>query len=633
MSNSTIFRKDLLETFQALEKQFSQALANAQQQEKQFDQHCKKFQRSVEQHLAQSMTKITETNPLYTAMANFKTILDATNQKWADDVESRDKGIRFREGFNDSLLVFVYGKVKSGKSSLGNYMAWGHTDPTSDLKKGIDSSLQPVYFSGEKSSISVDKGGDAEKEAESNREFRVGATEATSSIQGFSLPGLTWVDSPGLHSVKEENGKLAQEYVQHSDLILYTMKSDSPGRESDVKEIMDLYRADKKILLLITGSDTTEEDYDDEQDEIISTIIMKDKSTREKQQQYVREALEAIPELNGKTDNIDIVSFSARYAQLHHEQADEFLDSGMGQLFTHLQQIALADGVKLKQKAPLQGFANFIKQFEQDLDEYENALNEFHQPMQKLKRDIPILIDKELRQIQSQLDEIISQTFSSIGNRRAEKKQVDPNMIDGFVNDFTLKQFDKDIKKAVNQLKITQTELLIESQTKVLKQLLTQINADYQAVFSINSFFDIPEFKEEMRENKKPRVDKSNRGLFGVLGTAVGAAGGFAIAGPVGAYWGASIGGVLGSLAGKDTTIEYDTTSVKVGDNWADIVEQIHQQMRNMTTQQMNKFKEDILDIAVNSSDELIHHLHQDIQFFRKEIHQLEESIEKSLRA
>ena len=89
---------------------------------------------------------------------------------------------------------------------------------------------QPTYFSGQKTEV---KGGDAAKEAETKKEFRVGATEATSSIQGFSLDGLTWIDSPGLHSINQENGDLAKDYVEHADLILYTMKSDSPGRRAD----------------------------------------------------------------------------------------------------------------------------------------------------------------------------------------------------------------------------------------------------------------------------------------------------------------------------------------------------------------------------------------------------------------
>ncbi|PQJ96335.1 hypothetical protein [Chromatium okenii] len=39
------------------------------------------------------------------------------------------RNTEFRENFGDSLLVYVYGKVKAGKSSIGNYVAYGHGDP------------------------------------------------------------------------------------------------------------------------------------------------------------------------------------------------------------------------------------------------------------------------------------------------------------------------------------------------------------------------------------------------------------------------------------------------------------------------------------------------------------------------
>ena len=38
---------------------------------------------------------------------------------------------------------------------------------------------------------------------------------------------------------------LAREYLDHADLILYTMKSDAPGRASDLTEIRDLIHNDK----------------------------------------------------------------------------------------------------------------------------------------------------------------------------------------------------------------------------------------------------------------------------------------------------------------------------------------------------------------------------------------------------
>ncbi|MCP5972895.1 dynamin family protein, partial [Klebsiella pneumoniae] len=78
-------------------------------------------------------------------------------------------------------------------------------------------------------------------------------------IQGFKLPGFTWVDSPGLHSTNTANGDLARKYVDQADLILYTMNSQAPGRQSDMSEVSSLLNGKRSLMILLTGSDITEE--------------------------------------------------------------------------------------------------------------------------------------------------------------------------------------------------------------------------------------------------------------------------------------------------------------------------------------------------------------------------------------
>ena len=205
MTEKSIPREALLTSFGALETQFTSSLKNAQALEKAFDASRAKLVQAISSHLQNAQKSLPEDNPLQAPLSNFVASMAQTSREWDAKVAGRQKGVEFRRGFEDSLLVFLSGKVKSGKSSLGNYMAWGHTDPTDDVKRQTPPERQPKYQSHAKVDV---EGGDRPKEAEKKREFRVGATEATSSIQSFSLPGLTWVDSPGLHSLKEENGNL-----------------------------------------------------------------------------------------------------------------------------------------------------------------------------------------------------------------------------------------------------------------------------------------------------------------------------------------------------------------------------------------------------------------------------------------
>ncbi|MCH7381314.1 MULTISPECIES: dynamin family protein [Acinetobacter] len=603
----SISRPELLNIFKELQQKFN----FSQEQDQVFKSYCHQFQQNMASYLKASEHNISKNNPLFQQIGKFRSILEETNQNWQKKITTQDTGVHFRAGFNDSLLVFVYGKVKSGKSSLGNYMAWGHTDPTEQQKSEIQKELQPVYFSGQKTEV---KGGDVAKEAEIKKEFRVGATEATSSIQGFSLDGLTWIDSPGLHSINQENGDLAKDYVEHADLILYTMKSDSPGRESDLNEILNLYRADKKIILLLTGSDDVAHDWDDEKDEMISTIVMKDRQRRLDQQKYVRSALEKIPELAGKTNNIEILSFSARYAQENEGQVDNFADSGMGQLFAALGKIAREDGVKLKHRTPMLNFKNFLTDFMSDLENYAQLIVDFQQPIERIQKSIPIQINEHKRLIQQQLSQKVDAEFESLTPYRDDPIQM--------------KQA---IKKIADTLAQQQNEAMITSQQTILQQVMSEFGSQLTNVIQHNALLDLPEFKIEQRteqvaDSVTSGTRRRNGGLGalggGILGGAIGILGG-----PAGVATGASIGstlgGWLGGKTGDDASVNYREITLNVGDNLIHIQKQFSERLQNSIQVQMTEFQKTLLEMALNSAEHLVTQLKNEINSFQKQLNSM----------
>lgn len=603
----SISRPELLNIFKELQQKFN----FSQEQDQVFKSHCHQFQQNMAGYLKASEHDISENNPLFQQIGKFRGILEETNQNWQKKITTQDTGVHFRAGFNDSLLVFVYGKVKSGKSSLGNYMAWGHTDPTDQQKSEIQKELQPIYFSGQKTEV---KGGDAAKEAEIKKEFRVGATEATSSIQGFSLDGLTWIDSPGLHSINQENGDLAKDYVEHADLILYTMKSDSPGRESDLNEILNLYRADKKIILLLTGSDDVAHDWDDEKDEMIFTTVMKDRQRRLDQQKYVRSALEKISELAGKTNNIEILSFSARYAQENQGQVDNFADSGMGQLFAALGKIAREDGVKLKHRTPMLNFKNFLTDFMSDLENYAQLIVDFQQPIERIQKSIPIQINEQKRLIQQQLSQKVDAEFESLTPYRDDPIQM--------------KQA---IKKIADTLAQQQNEAMITAQQTILQQVMSEFGSQLTNVIQHNALLDLPEFKIEQRteqvaDSVTSGTRRRNGGLGalggGILGGAIGILGG-----PAGVATGASIGstlgGWLGGKTGDDASVNYREITLNVGDNLIHIQKQFSERLQNSIQVQMTEFQKTLLEMALNSAEHLVTQLKNEINSFQKQLNSM----------
>jgi predicted GTPase len=198
-------------------------------------------------------TVLRDNHPLAQSVKVVNEGIIALVKAWLKHMWNYDRNTSFREGFDNTLMVYVLGKVKAGKSSLGNYVAYGRSVPNLESYTGP----VPTFF---KAAVAEDSATGHETSLQDSPFFAVGANETTNSIQGFRLDGLTWVDSPGLHSVTPENGVLASAYSDSADLIIYPMQSGSPGRDTDADEIRKLVRDSKHFLVVITRSDKLVED-------------------------------------------------------------------------------------------------------------------------------------------------------------------------------------------------------------------------------------------------------------------------------------------------------------------------------------------------------------------------------------
>ena len=615
MDNNKIERRsEFLNSFNSLQKKFDDSLKAAQEDETRFRNQCERFQSSVDKQLTTAKNKLAENNPLSEQLMTFSDVIESTNEDWQNRISKQDTGVRFREGFNDSLMVFVYGKVKSGKSSLGNYVAWGHTDPDSELKSKTPKNVQPVYFSGKRTDV---KGGDALKEAEGNKEFRVGATEATSTIQGFKLPGITWIDSPGLHSKNSENDQLARDYVQHSDLILYTMKSDSPGRATDLAEIAELYQSDKRFILLITGSDDTEIDWDEDTQTMVNKVVMKSEQRREQQRDYIRDELLKIDGLKDNANNIDIISFSARYAQENQDSPEAFKDSGMTELFDVLEEVSQSSGVKLKQQVPLKAFLNFLDEFDKDIEKYADFIDDFSNKFASLDSEIGRKLVVKTVEIKQEISEVIRSSFRGIPNDHRE----DASKMNAYFH--TLK----------NDINTKQSALITDAIQNLLQEFSQGFDDNVLSVVDNSSLYELPEFAIETQKRKKiTRVIRGTRGRNFGFGTLLGGAIGLVVGGPGGALLGSTIGGFAGNAIGKSASIEEGEFDVAVGDNLAEIEHNFIEMSQKSIEAQMNSYKSDIFDNFLNELQSLIQSLKNETIEMSDYFTSLTQSIESQLK-
>jgi len=547
--STPIRRTELLASFQELENQFSNTLDWAKGQESAFEDLRKRFLATIDKQLARARKQLKASHPAHGQLSAFIDLMAATKEEWKAKVLDRKKGVGFQEEFGDSLLVFVNGKVKSGKSSLGNYMAWGHTDPTPDMKRQAAGKDAPKFFSRDQTAA---KGGDVENEAEDRCEFRVGAVEATSTIQGFRLPGLTWVDSPGLHSMNRENGELALRYVDHADLILYTMKSDSPGRGSDVSEVERLVGQDKKIVVLLTGSDDIEEAPAPDGMSLVQTVVMKDAERSGRQVAYVRAELEKACGA-ALAASVDIVPISARHAQLHAGDEARLAESGMGELFATLHRIAHAEGLRLKQRTPVANLYYFLQSCHADLGPYDALIAGFRQPL----KDAKLRTDKRLNTVvhaaQAQLQDFVD---CYVERLEAERH--------GEALGAQLAAFQKALNK---QMQDTVKTHLADIFDDMMSGFAAAIEDTYQA----SDLVRLPDFAVQKVTEKIPHVRSGTRGRNSLLGSIALGTVGFFLGGPAGAGIGASLGGALGGASGDSASTRYSEIDVTVGDNLQEI--------------------------------------------------------------
>lgn len=528
MQENSVSRDELIVTFHRLQEQFNQKDSDIRNKEDVFDRARASFATRQQKRRNDLAQMLSSDNPLRVLGDDLAQRLDGTFSAWEKQIAARAKGTRFREGFDDSLLVFIYGKVKSGKSSLGNYIAWGHSEPDASLKAPAP---RLVYFSTERTDVA---NGDQDREAERHLQFRVGATEATSSIQGFRLPGLTWVDSPGLHSINTRNGDLAKEYVEHADLILYTMSSQAPGRASDMQEIAELLAGNKKIMVLLTGSDTTDEDEDDN-GEIITSVVMKDPSDRHDQIAYVQGELEQLG--NSASVLAEVLPISTRYAE-RNPTPEGIAASGMGRLLHELQNICHGPALDIKLNTPMENLRSSIRSTAGELAEVRKVVDEFSAGIER--QDDALL--RELTELgakgASEMREHIRRIFDTAGN--------------------------DDLEEALRK---KAAELGAQLAQEAFARIGEQQQRGLRQAFDSSRLGRLPEYQEITAEKEYfSGTRKGNKSWLGLGGAALGGALGLFLGGPAGAALGASLG-TSASALGRSASAEYGFHQVVVGDN------------------------------------------------------------------
>lgn len=426
---------------------------------------------------------------------------------------------KFRDEFSDSLLVFVYGKVNAGKSSLGNLVAM---HPASKTK--------PQFFR-------YDEAGKARHQAELEElkaieGFETKETEATSSIQGFRLPALSWIDTPGLHSMTPVNGKLAQDYIDAADIVLYITSSDSPGRSTDAQEITDLItlRA-KKVCVLLTKSDVSEED--EVNGELVAVLKAKSPQVRAEQEKWVKQQLKDY--LKQEANRIgDVISISVLLAK-----NGDWRESNLDMFYQLLNNQALKHAKTLKQETPRLRFNSLLTQTLQGNQTDAPSLQQIKQLFEQLEKKA-YNDGQQLLAAQQVVWEAIE----------TELRGIVSNIVDKYAAS-------KNTTAIKNELETAFPPLVKQHLMTEISQHIQQFNDNLPLSLQLNQAINLTDKTESLSYT----VSHSGKGA------AAGALAGFLLGGPVGAM----LGGLAGGAAGGAFN-ERKRKTIILGDNREEVI-------------------------------------------------------------
>ncbi len=336
------------------------------------------------------------------------------------NMDSTQKGMKFISDYEQSFNIAVFGKVKAGKSYLGNFIM-GNVIRDMGIQTSYDKLERPkveVYDRGKRTT----QDRLAEISEEGNDGFRVDPNEATSAIQLFKLGGLTWFDTPGIGSVTWENEMLAKDYVENADLVIYMSNSDAAGTRQDFEEMKELYNKGKAFLLLLTQSDTTEEDCD-EDGEIISVLEPKSEKDRSDTENYICNTLQELGIYNlAKGQEILTVSTKLALVGLETQNEKMFYASNIGNFLEILTNITKTEGATLKLKTPIERINTTIMKLVNTLQEADQQLLAYKTALQEKKKQISEksdLLSEQMKQdCINRIGRIIRQKSSDIQNKK-----------------------------------------------------------------------------------------------------------------------------------------------------------------------------------------------------------------------
>ncbi|WP_404471047.1 50S ribosome-binding GTPase [Vreelandella venusta] len=510
----------------------------------------------IRDHFIQKVTRISpvrselqKSNPLMEAAKAVERQLAGVISKWAEDWDAGKTTRELSQHFYDKVILLVFGKVNAGKSSLCNYVA---SLFTADKVK---------FFYLEEGELCY-----------TQEPFLEGITETTARIQGVELDGkLVLLDSPGLHSVTDENGELTRRFTDSADAVLWLTPSTSPGQVQELDDLKIEMESGKPLLPVITRSDVREEDCDDEGN-LFSILINKSPENRKEQEEDVyRRSME---KLGSQTEVRHPLSVSVHAYKESQDSKHDWQASGLAELDSRMA-----------------GLVNVASDYK--------PRKARQQIINYLDRSVRSSIQIELLPKIDELDKLISNETLSLTQRRQETLTKLQQELAERVTDWAEElKANKDRSQLASRINTLVTERLfavmrhsVESFVGNVNTILVEIDVE-----DIGDFTDV-----EIQYSKE--TGRAMQAAASAGGAIAGAAAG-SFLGPVGTI----VGGIVGSLAGGaggeylvETEIVKEQVGVDATKAVEDTLKKLDQKLPSIIDRAFEPWTQTLMEMKTNS--------------------------------
>lgn len=455
-------------------------------------------------------------HPLYGINNDLKRALKKITSDAASQWEQHQGMRELSDLYQDRTLLLVCGKVNAGKSSFINTVA------------GLFPELPVSAFQLQDGKIVAVEGA-----------FREGNLETTCTIQWLEIGSrLVLMDSPGLHSVTPANSKLAQNFLDAADGILWLSSSISAGQVQELDVLVSELRTGKPVVPVITKSDQVENDVsENDPDTIVARLLPKSSKARESLANDVyRRAREHAHKAGIQAQLRHPVSLSIEYYREHAHEPDQVAASGLPDLYREL--TWLVDQARSYKP----GKAH--KQMANHLD--RQLLAPIHDALNKGMRQFQACINNEIR--------ILESAKSSIRARVTEHMLA---LAPSLVEQHRQTRDTEGLKKALEQ---HLTTAISEQTSSHLTRCLDSLNGRLVEI----SQLDLEGFKPVTAQVRQ-LSGSAAKACWGAGLATIGLAAGF-LGGPPAAVAGSMAGGIIGRAIGStmvsETWITTDTGEV-----------------------------------------------------------------------